>query len=277
MPSAYITLDELRALKDALPHGAIESIAHDLAIPPEQVRAFLAAASLPGADPRAAIHAERGHAGGTLCAPHDDIIRAARNLLQQGEGVPTTSTPPSETPQGETLPEGTQGASSQESQMQDNLSSQASESQPIASQPQASEQAQASESQPVASAGSSAGASESQPTASQPQASEQAQASESQATVPGGPLRAKESPARSQANDDVAQPLVAEEEGTGFPPRPAWLEGLEGRMRTLEEQLEALLRGPVPGGREVPPAAGEGVTDSSLRARMRAEERARRG
>lgn len=241
MPSAYITLDELRALKDALPHGAIESIAQSLAIPPEQVRAFLAAASLPGADPRAAIHAERGHAGGTLCAPHDDILRAARNLLQQGEGVPTTSTPPSETPQGETLPEGTQGASSQESQMQDNLSSQASESQPIASQPQASEQA-----------------------------------SESQATVPGGPLRAKESPARPQA-DDVAQPQVAEEEGTGFPPRPAWLEGLEGRMRTLEEQLEALLRGPVPGGREVPPAAGEGVTDSSLRARMRAEERARRG
>ena len=87
MPSAYITLDELRALKDALPHGAIESIAQSLAIPPEQVRAFLAAASLPGADPRAAIHAERGPAGGTLCAPHDDIIRAARNLLQQGEGV----------------------------------------------------------------------------------------------------------------------------------------------------------------------------------------------
>lgn len=265
MPSAYITLDELRALKDALPHGAIESIAQDLAIPPEQVRAFLAAASLPGADPRAAIHAERGHAGGTLCAPHDDIIRAARNLLQQGEGVPTTSTPPSETPQGETLPEGTQGASSQESQMQDNLSSQASES------------------QPVASAGSSAGASESQPTASQPQAPAGSSAevpeshpSESQATVPGGPLRAKESPARPQA-DDVAQPQVAEEEETGFPPRPAWLEGLEGRMRTLEEQLEALLRGPVPGGREVPPAAGEGVTDSSLRARMRAEERARRG
>lgn len=255
MPSAYITLDELRALKDALPHGAIESIAQSLAIPPEQVRAFLAAASLPGADPRAAIHAERGHAGGTLCAPHDDIIRAARNLLQQGEGVPTTSTPPSETPQGETLPEGAQGASSQESQMQDNLPSQASES------------------QPVASAGSSAGVSESQPVASQPQAS--AQASESQATVPGGPLRAKESPARSQA-DEVAQPQVAEE-GTGFPPRPAWLEGLEGRMRMLEEQLEALLRGPVPGGREVPPAAGEGVTDSSLRARMRAEERARRG
>ena len=140
--------------------------------------------------------------------------------------------------------------------MQDNLSSQASES------------------QPVASAGSSAGASESQPIASQPQASEQA--SESQATVPGGPLRARESPARSQA-DEVAQPQVAEEEETGFPPRPAWLEGLEGRMRTLEEQLEALLRGPVPGGREVPPAAGEGVTDSSLRARMRAEERARRG
>lgn len=142
--------------------------------------------------------------------------------------------------------------------MQDNLSSQASES------------------QPVASAESSAGASESQPTASQPQASEQAQVSESQATVPGGPLRAKESPARPQA-DDVAQPQVAEEEETGFSPRPAWLEGLEGRMRTLEEQLEALLRGPVPGGREVPPAAGEGVTDSSLRARMRAEERARRG
>ena len=87
MPSAYITLDELRALKDALPHGAIDTIAQELAIPPEQVRAFLAAASLPGADPRAAIHAERGHAGGTLCAPHDDILRAARNLLQQGEGV----------------------------------------------------------------------------------------------------------------------------------------------------------------------------------------------
>ena len=51
------------------------------------MRAFLAAASLPGADPRAAIHAERGHAGGTLCAPHDDILRAARNLLQQGEGA----------------------------------------------------------------------------------------------------------------------------------------------------------------------------------------------
>ena len=255
MPSAYITLDELRALKDALPHGAIESIAQQLAIPPEQVRAFLAAASLPGADPRAAIHAERGHAGGTLCAPHDDILRAARNLLQQGEGVPTAST--HEMPQGETLPEGTQGASSQEGQMQDNLPSQASESQPIAS------------------AGSSAGASESQPVASQPQASEQAQASESEATVPGGPLRAKESPARPQA-DEVAQPQVAEEE-TGFPARPAWLEGLEGRMRMLEEQLEALLRGPVPGGREVPPAAGEGVTDSSLRARMRAEERARRG
>lgn len=271
MPSAYITLDELRALKDALPHGAIEAIAQQLAIPPEQVRAFLAAASLPGADPRAAIHAERGHAGGTLCAPHDDILRAARNLLQQGEGVPTTSTPPSETPQGETLPEETQGASSQESQMQDNLSSQASESQPVASagssagasEAQPSDGFASQESQPQASAGSSAEVSESQP-------------SESQATVPGGPLRAKESPARPQA-DDVAQPQVAEEEETGFPPRPAWLEGLEGRMRTLEEQLEALLRGPVPGGREVPPAAGEGVTDSSLRARMRAEERARRG
>ena len=49
-----------------------------------------------------------------------------------------------------------------------------------------------------------------------------------------------------------------------------------GAVTQLEE-LEALLRGPVPGGREVPPAAGEGVTDSSLRARMRAEERARRG
>ena len=159
--------------------------------------------------------------------------------------------------------------------MQDNPSSQ--ESQPVASQPQASEQAQASESQPVASAGSSAGASESRPVTSQPQASEQAsESSESQATVPGGPLRAKESPARPQA-DEAAQPQVAEEEETGFPPRPAWLEGLEGRMRTLEEQLEALLRGPVPGGREVAPAAGEGVTDSSLRARMRAEERARRG
>jgi len=78
-----ITFEELRHIKDALPHGSMERIAHDLNLEIDTVRNYFGAEHFESADKIADVHFEKGATGGVVRLERTDILDAARRILEE--------------------------------------------------------------------------------------------------------------------------------------------------------------------------------------------------
>ena len=76
-----ITFNELRKIKDMLPHGSMQRIAEDLGISTDTVRNYFGADNYDNGGSSAGIHVEQGPDGGLVVLDDTVILDKARELL----------------------------------------------------------------------------------------------------------------------------------------------------------------------------------------------------
>lgn len=77
-----ITFNELRHIKDLLPHGSMEVIASELNITPDTVRNAFGGANYQ-AGVSVGLHVEQGPNGGLVHLDHPEILCCARKILEK--------------------------------------------------------------------------------------------------------------------------------------------------------------------------------------------------
>jgi len=78
----YITFNELRKIKDSLPHGSIKTIADKLNICEDTVRNYFGGANYQSGM-CAGIHVEQGPNGGIVTLHDTTILDMAKNILEE--------------------------------------------------------------------------------------------------------------------------------------------------------------------------------------------------
>lgn len=78
-----ITFDELRHIKDTLPHGSMERIAHELNLNVDTVRNYFGAEHFEGPDKIADVHFEKGTSGGVVSLEDTQILEHAKKILME--------------------------------------------------------------------------------------------------------------------------------------------------------------------------------------------------
>jgi len=81
-----ITFNELRQLKDSLPHGSIDRIAEELGINAETVRNFFGGHNFKQGQ-SAGIHLEPGPDGGLVTMDSTIILNQALHILHEREEI----------------------------------------------------------------------------------------------------------------------------------------------------------------------------------------------
>ena len=76
-----ITFNELRKIKDMLPHGSMQRIAEDLGISTDTVRNYFGADNYDNGGSSAGIHVEQGPDGGLVVLDDTAILDQAKELL----------------------------------------------------------------------------------------------------------------------------------------------------------------------------------------------------
>jgi len=76
----YITFNELRRIKDSLPHGSMKSIADRLNLNEDTVRNYFGGTHYPSGT-SVGIHVEQGPDGGIVTLPDTTILDIARRML----------------------------------------------------------------------------------------------------------------------------------------------------------------------------------------------------
>ena len=76
----YITFNELRKIKDSLPHGSMRTIADRLNLNEDTVRNYFGGSHYPSGM-SAGIHVERGPNGGIVTLHDTTILDMAKNML----------------------------------------------------------------------------------------------------------------------------------------------------------------------------------------------------
>lgn len=82
METITITFNELRRIKDSLPHGSMQKIADALMIAPDTVRNYFGATnfmkgSVPG------VHFEQGPDGGIVSFDDPTILNMAKDIIKE--------------------------------------------------------------------------------------------------------------------------------------------------------------------------------------------------
>ena len=80
----YITFNELRKIKDSLPHGSIKSIADRLNLSEDTVRNYFGGSHYKSGV-SAGIHVEQGPNGGIVTLPNTTILDMAKTILDEKE------------------------------------------------------------------------------------------------------------------------------------------------------------------------------------------------
>lgn len=78
-----ITFEELRHIKDALPHGSIERIAQELHLNVDTVRNYFGAEHFEGPDKIADVHFEKNMSGGVVRLEDTAILDHAMAILDE--------------------------------------------------------------------------------------------------------------------------------------------------------------------------------------------------
>lgn len=78
-----ITFEELRHIKDTLPHGSIERIAAELNLEVDSVRNYFGAEHFEKPNKIADVHFEKGMGGGVVRLEDTAILDAAMRILQE--------------------------------------------------------------------------------------------------------------------------------------------------------------------------------------------------
>ena len=81
-----LTFNELRKIKDSLPHGSIKKIADDLNISVETVRNYFGGANYDRGQSMG-IHVEQGPGGGLVRIEDTTILDMAKKILEKSEQV----------------------------------------------------------------------------------------------------------------------------------------------------------------------------------------------
>jgi hypothetical protein len=78
----YITFNELRKIKDSLPHGSIKAIADKLNLSEDTVRNYFGGSHYPSGV-SAGIHVEQGPDGGIVTLDDTTILDMAKGMLEE--------------------------------------------------------------------------------------------------------------------------------------------------------------------------------------------------
>ncbi len=78
-----ITFEELRHIKDKLPHGSMERIANELNLNVDTVRNYFGAEHFEGPDKIADVHFEKGTSGGVVRLEDTKILECAKKILME--------------------------------------------------------------------------------------------------------------------------------------------------------------------------------------------------
>ena len=78
----YITFNELRSIKDALPHGSMRTIADRLNLSEDTVRNYFGGSHYPSGA-CAGIHLEQGPHGGIVTLYDTTILDLAKKILEE--------------------------------------------------------------------------------------------------------------------------------------------------------------------------------------------------
>ena len=78
----YITFNELRKIKDLLPHGGIRTIADKLNLDEDTVRNYFGGSHYPSGM-CAGIHVEQGPNGGVVTLHDTTILELAKTMLKE--------------------------------------------------------------------------------------------------------------------------------------------------------------------------------------------------
>ncbi|HMZ87953.1 MAG TPA: DNA-binding protein [Chitinophagales bacterium] len=84
-----ITFEELRHIKDALPHGSMERIAEELHIEVDAVRNYFGAEHFEAPGKIADVHFEKGISGGVVRLEDTAILQSAMRILDEAKHVQT--------------------------------------------------------------------------------------------------------------------------------------------------------------------------------------------
>ncbi len=79
-----ITFNELRQIKDNLPDGSMERIARELNISDETVRNYFGASNYRDGQ-CVGLHVEQGPNGGLVHLDDDNILQAAKRILEEAK------------------------------------------------------------------------------------------------------------------------------------------------------------------------------------------------
>ncbi|MEG1553588.1 MAG: DNA-binding protein [Rikenellaceae bacterium] len=77
-----ITFEELRHIKDSLPHGSIERIAEELKLSSETVRNYFGGSHYKGGD-SVGLHVEQGPHGGLVTLDDTQILNVAKRIIAE--------------------------------------------------------------------------------------------------------------------------------------------------------------------------------------------------
>ncbi len=80
-----ITFEELRHIKDALPHGSMERIAQELNLEVDTVRNYFGAEHFEGPNKIADVHFEKGIGGGVVRLEDTKILDHAMAILEEAK------------------------------------------------------------------------------------------------------------------------------------------------------------------------------------------------
>ncbi|MDR2038759.1 MAG: DNA-binding protein [Bacteroidales bacterium] len=78
----YITFNELRRIKDALPSGSMKTIADELSISEDTVRNYFGGSHYKSGE-SVGIHVEQGPDGGIVTLDDTTILNLARKILEK--------------------------------------------------------------------------------------------------------------------------------------------------------------------------------------------------
>jgi len=78
----YITFNELRRIKDSLPHGSMKTIADRLNLNEDTVRNYFGGSHYPSGM-NMGFHVERGPNGGIVTLDDTTILDLAKNILDE--------------------------------------------------------------------------------------------------------------------------------------------------------------------------------------------------
>ena len=76
-----ISFEELRHIKDTLPHGSMEQIAAELHLDIDAVRNYFGAEHFESPEKIVDVHFEKGVGGGSVRLERTDILEAAQRIL----------------------------------------------------------------------------------------------------------------------------------------------------------------------------------------------------